>query len=185
MMQLARGRARRAVLLTFVALLAAVLAPAASQARASRPGAVFHVGAAKEDVTPTDLTSFYLGGYGIGPVHKATSVLRHIYFRVIAVRDRNGNQVVIGALDSQGYSVAYDNGPYGFSDIENYIQNHLGIPASHIILQATHSHNGPDEIGVWGGRAADVPGLGGQADRGGHRAGRGLRAARLPQARHD
>src|SRR6202035_445353 len=60
-------------------------------------------------------------------------------------------QVVIGALDSQGYSIAYQTGPYGFSDIENYIQTHLGIPASHIILQATHSHNGPDEIGIWGG----------------------------------
>jgi hypothetical protein len=70
---------------------------------------------------------------------------------VIAIRDRRGNQVVIGALDSQGYSIAYQNGPYGFADIERYAQRHLGIPASHIILQATHSHNGPDEIGVWGG----------------------------------
>jgi hypothetical protein len=113
--------------------------------------ATFSVGAAKEDVTPSSLGDFYLGGYGIGPVHKAQSVLRHIYFRVIAIRDRRGRQVVIGALDSQGYSVAYDNGPYGFSNIESYIQAHLGIPASHIILQATHSHNGPDEIGIWGG----------------------------------
>jgi hypothetical protein len=113
--------------------------------------ALFYVGAAKEDVTPSSLANFYLGGYGIGPVHEATSVLRHIYFRVIAFRDRHGNQAVIGALDSQGYSLAYQNGPYGFSNIESYAQDHLGIPASHIILQATHSHNGPDEIGVWGG----------------------------------
>ncbi len=113
--------------------------------------ATFFVGAAKADVTPTDLTDFYLGGYGIGPVHKATAVLRHIYFRAIAVRDRHGNQAVIGVIDSQGYSVAYQQGPYGFRDVENAIQSKLGIPASHIILQATHSHNGPDEIGVWGG----------------------------------
>jgi hypothetical protein len=109
------------------------------------------VGAAKENVTPSSLTNFYLGGYGIGPEHEAIGVLRPIYFRVIAVRDRNGNQAVIGTIDSQGYSLAYQNGPYGFSDIESYIQTHLGIPAGHIILQATHSHNGPDEIGVWGG----------------------------------
>jgi hypothetical protein len=124
-------------------------------ARAPKPAtpkpATYDVGAAKADVTPTDLTSFYLGGYGIGPVHKATAVVRHIYFRVIAVRDRRGNQVVIGSIDSQGYSVAYQNGPYGFRDVENEIQGKLGIPASHILLQATHSHNGPDEIGVWGG----------------------------------
>ena len=149
----ATGRVARTLVVIF-----AVVGPLASGpvalARAGRPdgpGALFYVGAAKEDVTPADLSNFYLGGYGIGPVHEATSVLRHIFFRVIAIRDRSGNQVVIGALDSQGYSVAYQNGPYGFSDIENYIQSHLGIPASHIILQATHSHNGPDEIGVWGG----------------------------------
>ncbi len=133
-----------------VCLASALLASSAAAASGHSP-ARFYVGAAKEDVTPTDLTDFYLGGYGIGPVHRAQSVLRPIYFRVIAVRDRNGNQVVIGALDSQGYSLAYQQGPYGFSDIEDYIQAHLGIPASHIILQATHSHNGPDEIGVWGG----------------------------------
>jgi hypothetical protein len=121
--------------------------------RTTKPAqpATFYVGAAKADVTPSSLQNFYLGGYGIGPVHLATGVLRHIYFRVIAVRDPRGHQAVIGAIDSQGYSIAYQNGPYGFSDIESYVQQHLGIPASHVILQATHSHNGPDEIGVWGG----------------------------------
>jgi hypothetical protein len=135
-------------------LAIAVAAPAPADAsvhhRRSRP-ATFEVGAAKADVTPSSLTAFYLGGYGIGPVHEATGVLRHIYFRVIAIRGRGGQQVVIGSLDSQGYSIAYQQGPYGFRDVEDYIQQHLGIPADHIILQATHSHNGPDEIGVWGG----------------------------------
>ncbi|MFL5823491.1 MAG: hypothetical protein ACJ764_08635 [Solirubrobacteraceae bacterium] len=138
---------RRGLTLICLALCAGALLPATASAKPS----LFRVGAAKEDVTPSDLTGFYLGGYGIGPTHEARSVLRHIYFRVIAIRDRQGHQVVVGTLDSQGYSVAYQNGPFGFSDIENYAQGHLGIPASHIILQATHSHNGPDEIGVWGG----------------------------------
>src|SRR5437588_3667650 len=126
-----------------------VLAPA--QALGRTAAATFYVGAAKADVTPASLSNFYLGGYGIGPVHEATGVLRHIYFRVIAVRDRHGRQVVIGSLDSQGYSIAYQNGPYGFADVESYVQQHLGIPAGNVILQATHTHNGPDEIGVWGG----------------------------------
>jgi hypothetical protein len=86
-------------------------------ARAPKPAApkpkpaTFFVGAAKADVTPTDLTDFYLGGYGIGPVHEATAVLRHIYFRVIAIRDRRGNQAVIGVIDSQGYSVVWGGVP--------------------------------------------------------------------------
>jgi|SRR5579884_2654201 len=134
-----------------VAVAAAVALAAPACARAASPGALFYVGAAKADVTPSELTNFYLGGYGIGPVHEATGVLRHIYFRVIAIRDRRGHQVVIGALDSQGYSIAYQNGPYGFSDVESWVAEHLGIPAGHVILQATHTHNGPDEIGVWGG----------------------------------
>lgn len=135
-----------------VVCLGLAAAPAmARTGRAHSGPATYYVGAAKADVTPSDLTNFYLGGYGIGPVHEATGVLRHIYFRVIAIRGRDGQQAVIGSLDSQGYSLAYQNGPYGFADIEDYIQAHVGIPASHIILQATHSHNGPDEIGVWGG----------------------------------
>src|SRR5437588_12553490 len=150
-MKLASGQARGALLITCLALCAAVAAPAASAAKPSHRGGVFYVGAAKEDVTPSNLTNFYLGGYGIGPVHEAKSVLRDIYFRVIAIRDRHGHQAVIGSLDSQGYSVAYQNGPYGFRDVEDYIHRTLRIPAGHIILQATHSHNGPDEIGVWGG----------------------------------
>ena len=133
-----------------VALCACAVVCSPAWAR-SAGAARFFVGAAKADVTPASLTNFYLGGYGIGPVHEAKAVLRHIYFRAIAIRDRHGQQMVIGALDSQGYSVAYQQGPYGFRDIENEIQSKLGIPASHIILQATHSHNGPDEIGVWGG----------------------------------
>ncbi len=111
----------------------------------------FFVGGAKEDITPTSLTGVYLGGYGIGPVHPAKAVLRHIYARVIAIRDRSGRQVVIGSIDAQGYSIAYQNGPYGFSDITADVSRQLHIPASNILLQSTHSHNGPDDIGVWGG----------------------------------
>ena len=58
----------------------ATIGAAPALARFHRP-APYYVGAAKEDVTPSDLTNFYLGGYGIGPVHEATSVLRPIYFR--------------------------------------------------------------------------------------------------------
>ena len=136
------------------ALAAALFLAGSAAAHTSGAGpraATFYVGAAKANVTPSDLTNFYLGGYGIGPSHLATGVLRPIYFRVLAVRDRQGNQVVMGSLDSQGYSIAYGQGPYGFRDVEDAIQSRLGIPASHIVLQATHTHNGPDEIGVWGG----------------------------------
>jgi hypothetical protein len=142
-------RGARVLIALAACLIGAALAPGSAIARA-RP-ARFEVGAYRANVTPSNLTDFYLGGYGVGPVHEAKSVLRPIYFRVIAIRGRGGQQVVIGALDSQGYSIAYQNGPYGFRNVEDYIQTHLRIPADHIILQATHTHNGPDEIGIWGG----------------------------------
>jgi len=149
----------RALQAALAVAVACAMAAGTATAHARRAGpATFYVGAAKADVTPTAHElgeGFYLGGYGIGPVHEAKGVLRPIYFRVIAIADRHGNQAVVGALDSQGYSIAYQNGPFGFADIESYIQDHLGIPASHIVLQATHTHNGPDEIGVWGGVPVD------------------------------
>jgi hypothetical protein len=132
-------------------VLALALAGPAGATAIPAGAARYEVGAAKADITPTSLTSFYLGGYGIGPVHEATAVLRPIYVRVIAIRDRHGAQAVIGTVDAQGYSVAYQQGPYGFADIAADVQRQLGIPASHVILQSTHTHNGPDDIGVWGG----------------------------------
>ncbi len=116
-----------------------------------RSAARFRVGAAKRDITPHSLTGVYLGGYGVGPVHPAKAVLRHIFVRVLAVRDPKGNQVVIGSIDAQGYSVAYQNGPYGIADITADVHRELGIAPSDVILQSTHSHNGPDDMGVWGG----------------------------------
>src|SRR5437588_3416240 len=111
------------------ALLALASSMLFASSAAARP-TTFYVGAAKADVTPSSLKNFYLGGYGIGPVHQAKSVLRHIYFRAIAIRGKNGGQSVIGVLDSQGYSVAYQQGPFGFRDVEQDIQRQLHVPAS-------------------------------------------------------
>lgn len=111
----------------------------------------WRVGAAREDITPSDLTGVYLGGYGIGPQHPARGVLRHIFVRCLAVGDGDGGQVVLCALDLQGHFLAYQQGPYGFADIARDVQARLGIPADHVLLQSTHTHNGPDDLGVWGG----------------------------------
>lgn len=116
-----------------------------------RPGAPYWVGAAKVDITPTDLTNFYLGGYGIGPVHPATGVLRPIYARAIAIRDTVGRQVVMAVIDVQGQFLAYQQGPYGFANIAQAVHTRFGIPVADIVLSSTHTHNGPDDLGVWGG----------------------------------
>ena len=142
----------RATLLA-AALIAALATPAAfATSRSGGPArAWFRVGAAKADITPHSLTGVYLGGYGIGPVHPAGGVLRHIYARAFAVADPAGHQVVIVALDVQGYFYAYQNGPYGIADIDKDMAVRLHIPAANILIQSTHTHNGPDALGIWGG----------------------------------
>jgi len=109
------------------------------------------VGAAKADSPPQTLPGVYLVGYGIGPVHPAKGGLRPIYARAIAIRDRAGRQVVIEALDLQGHFLAYQQGPYGFADIQADIARRLGIPPARVLIQSTHTHNGPDGLGAWGG----------------------------------
>jgi len=159
---------RRAVLM--VAALSATTVGLANVPRPSHSAladsttSLYCVGAAKADITPTATMiaagNFYLGGYGIGPTHPAGSVLRDIYSRAIAIGVPNAagtcpgaasDQVVIGADDLQGHFLAYQQGPYGFADMASHTQSTLGIPASHVLLQSTHTHNGPDDLGVWGG----------------------------------
>jgi hypothetical protein len=111
----------------------------------------FWVGAAELSITPKDLAGVYLGGYGIGPVHPAKGVLRPIFVQVMAVRGSSGGQVIVGVIDVQGEFLAYQQGPYGFATMAAWAQQHLGVPADHVLLQSVHTHNGPDDIGVWGG----------------------------------
>ncbi|MHB8340437.1 MAG: hypothetical protein ACYDB7_04600 [Mycobacteriales bacterium] len=111
---------------------------------------VFYVGAAQRSITPTSLAGMYLGGYGIGPMHPASGILRPIYVHAMAIR-AGAQTVVFAALDVQGHFAAYQQGPYGFSDMRADLQRRLHIPAAQIVLSSTHTHNGPDDLGVWGG----------------------------------
>ena len=126
--------------------------PASAAARPSTHRATWYaVGAAKRSITPRSLKHLYLGGYGIGPVHLAKSVLRPIYARALAVRDPAGQQVVITTLDVQGHFLAYQNGPYGFANMAATLHRQLHIPVANLLFTSTHTHNGPDDLGIWGG----------------------------------
>lgn len=109
-------------------------------------------GSAKEDISPAD--EVYLGGYGIGAVRRSTGVLQPLYVRALAIRGLDGapaDTVIFAAVDSQGYFAAYQSGPYGLADVRATISRQLGVPASHILISATHSHAAPDTVGFWGG----------------------------------
>lgn len=109
-------------------------------------------GTAKADISPADRV--YLGGYGIGAVRRSTGVLQSLYVRALAIRGLDGapaDTVIFAAVDSQGYFAAYQSGPYGLTDVRATVSRQLGIPASHILISATHSHAAPDTVGFWGG----------------------------------
>ncbi|HUY63687.1 MAG TPA: hypothetical protein VMV14_04140 [Acidimicrobiales bacterium] len=155
-------------MMTVAVVMSMVLVPRSGAGAGSPTPSTYCVGAAKADITPTaDMIAtghFYLGGYGIGPVHPAGSVLRDIYSRAIAFAVPNAdgtcptggpNQVVIAADDLQGHFIAYQQGSYGFADVAAAVQSATAIPASQILAQSTHTHNGPDDLGIWGGVPTD------------------------------
>ena len=146
-----------------VSAIAVLSAPPGRGDAAPGTTSPYCVGAAKEDITPSPAMiaagGLYLGGYGVGPQHPAHSVLRDLYARAIAIGVPVGgactaggaDQVVIAADDLQGHFIAYQQGPYGFADMESHVSAALHIPVSHLLIQSTHTHNGPDDLGLWGG----------------------------------
>lgn len=146
---------RRSLALSAVVALAAVAAagPAHAAGRSGHPSPApptFMVGAAQAPITPTSLAGVYLGGYGIGPQHPAKAVLRPIYAHALAIRSGT-RTVVFASIDVQGWFSAYQQGPYGFADVAAEVSKRFGIPTSNIVISSTHTHNGPDGIGIWGG----------------------------------
>jgi hypothetical protein len=115
----------------------------------------YRVGAAKSDVTPTSWPVAE-AAYGIGRM--AVGAAHPFYARSIALQScPGGATLVLTALDSQGYFAAYkeDPGPgaagYGTAAIRATVSRATGIRTDHILIAATHTHNSPDSVGIWGG----------------------------------
>ncbi len=115
----------------------------------------WRVGAAKADVTPT-VWPVAEAAYGIGRM--AIGAAHPFYARTVAIQScANGQVLVLTALDSQGYFAAYkeDPGPgvrgFGTAAIRAIVQQDTGVPAANVLIAATHTHNSPDSVGVWGG----------------------------------
>lgn len=101
----------------------------------SGPGP-FRVGAAKVDVTPTNISSGSPGGGGRrgGFGAPVEGILDHIYARAIVI----DNGTTIAAL------VAVDTGAIGdqlWRTVSQRIEKELGIPAQNLILTPTHTHS--------------------------------------------
>ena len=143
-------------LLSLVALVS-VAAPGAALATVAPhpPGAaIFGVGTAIEDITPTPDHPQYLGGFG--QMAKPTNHV-HDPLQVRAFAISNGKTLVEFAIvDTQGWFAGYQEGPYGVTDARQqaaaYLAGHgfPGTTEANFIVSSTHSHAAPTIMGIWG-----------------------------------
>jgi hypothetical protein len=157
---------RRPIVTATLLALVATLTPFGSRAGSV---ATYLVGAGKRSINPDPDGTFagkpvYLGGYGFGtgPIWEgldedrppASGILGNGIFArafVVSTDDDPAHALVLAEIETQGYFVAYQQGPYGLEDIRLGVEHELGIPAQRVIIGGNHTHAGPDTLGVWGG----------------------------------
>ncbi len=118
------------------------------------PGASsFAVGAAKASTSPTGGLKLCLGGYGSCPNgggRTMTGIKDELYARALAVSGGDSAMILVTTTNI-GLFAAYKTAGLGIYHLRQEVARRTGLPADHVIVQADHSHSGPDTIGIWGG----------------------------------
>ncbi len=105
---------------------------------------------------PENPNCIYMGGFGIGPMNPVTSWNEELglWVRAVALRDRQGDDLVLVVIDGEGYFWDYGSkcDDCGIKQItaELAADNTLGLKREDIVVAATHAHSSPDFIGGWG-----------------------------------
>jgi hypothetical protein len=105
---------------------------------------------------PENPNCIYMGGFGIGPMNPVTSWNEDLglWVRAVALRDRDGDDLVLVVLDGEGYFWDYGSkcDDCGIKQItaELAADDTLGLKPEDIVVAATHAHSSPDFIGGWG-----------------------------------
>lgn len=97
--------------------------------------AAFRVGYGRKKITPDDPVP--LGGYGNSFNRISQNVLDDLYVTCTALQDNAGNTVLLLSQDLINSSAE--------SQVRARISEATGIPVSHIVLAATHTHSAPDQ----------------------------------------
>ena len=97
----------------------------------------FSVGYAKADITPTD--SVPLRGYGDAMERFSTGVSEPLYATCVAFADPNGEKLLLITHD-----LTNSDADHIMDDLRKRISEETGLPVSHILLSASHSHSSPD-----------------------------------------
>ena len=105
---------------------------------------------------PENPNCIYMGGFGIGPANPVTSWDEDLglWVRSVALRDRNGDDLVLTIIDGEGWFWDYGKKctDCGIKQITEQLaaEEDLGLEAKDMVIAATHAHSSPDFIGGWG-----------------------------------
>ena len=105
---------------------------------------------------PENPNCIYMGGFGLGPMNPVSSwdQDRGLWVRAVALRDKDGDDLVLAILDGEGYFWDYAKkcDDCGIKQITESLaaDASLGLKRDNIVIAATHAHSSPDFIGGWG-----------------------------------
>jgi hypothetical protein len=105
---------------------------------------------------PENPNCIYMGGFGLGPMNPVTSWDEDVglWVRAVALRDREGHDLVLVILDGEGYFWDYASkcDDCGIKQLTEQLAGdaELGLEAKDVVVAATHGHSAPDFIGGWG-----------------------------------
>ncbi|MBP5224446.1 MAG: hypothetical protein J6Z38_02545 [Lachnospiraceae bacterium] len=98
----------------------------------------FRVGHGRVNITPKD--SMPLAGYGNTERRMSTGFLDYIYATCFAITDENNDTLLVFAVDIINANTK------ATEDVKAHVSAATGVPADHIILNATHTHSSIDQL---------------------------------------
>ena len=102
-------------------------------------GVPVKAGFAKRDITPKRFS--WVAGFM--PPHPALSIKDRLWVKSLALQDKNGNQVVVVSCDLIGLLP---------DELDKIFSKVKSVSRDRIFLNTTHTHSGPDTMGLWGGK---------------------------------
>ncbi|HEV2062087.1 MAG TPA: hypothetical protein VGR12_04475, partial [Solirubrobacteraceae bacterium] len=105
---------------------------------------------------PENPNCIYMGGFGLGPMNPVTSWNEELglWVRALALRDRQGDDLVLVVLDGEGWFWDYGKkcDDCGIKQLTAQLaaDEELGLKAEDVVFASTHAHSAPDFIGGWG-----------------------------------
>lgn len=129
-----------------VLLLLLLLLATPGTTTSAPPDAVgYRAGAASRTITPPDwmVRRYWMAGYS--PDRYATAVHDPLVARALVIDDGRGPVVVV-TMDLLGLT------SNDAETVQAAIAARVPALAGRILLHATHNHEGPDTVGLWGGR---------------------------------